>query len=298
VGGDGKMHIYTRTVVAIPAAYKEDQSLDLESTKKYVEYLDSQNVGTVMTTAGTSHFNLLSIDEVHRLNESVVKSFSGQKIIGVPALSLCMAKEFVKTAHNYLDEKSNLMFLYPDRYYTDELIESYMESVGLECKNSIYIHGKTVRNAVGGSWDYNSEVINNLFYKGILRGIKEEHSQLNKSYDFVSDVNKDIDVIVAGGSMRRFEFLRSAGANSFLSGVGNLFPKIEQQYLDGDKEGPLEIEKKMFKVFMKYGWHKSLRIALDYLDLTCYNNREPWPATVLKERLDIANIIEEIKYEK
>ena len=102
------MHIYTRTVVAIPAAYKEDQSLDLESTRKYVEYLDSQSVGTVMTTAGTSHFNLLSIDEVHRLNESVVKSFSGQKIIGVPALSLCMAKEFVKTAHNYLDEKSNL----------------------------------------------------------------------------------------------------------------------------------------------------------------------------------------------
>ena len=73
--------------------------------------------------------------------------------------------------------------------------------------------------------------------------------------------------------MRRYEFLRSAGANAFLSGVGNLFPDVEQRYIDRDIDLPLQLEKKMFDVFMKYGWHKSLRIALDYLDLTCYNNR-------------------------
>ena len=98
--------------------------------------------------------------------------------------------------------------------------------------------------------------------------------------------------------MRRFEFLRSSGANAFLSGVGNLYPEVEQQYLDGDREKPLEIEKKLFKVFMKYGWHKSLRIALDYLGLTCYNNREPWPLTTGQERLEIIKVVEEIKHEK
>ena len=54
----------------------------------------------------------------------------------------------------------------------------------------------------------------------------------------------------------------------------------------------------MFKTFMRYGWHKSLRIALNYLDLTCYNNREPWPVTTEKEQIEITKVIEEIRYEK
>jgi len=46
---------------------------------------------------------------------------------------------------------------------------------------------------------------------------------------------------------------------------------------------------------MKNGWHKSLRISLKYLDLTCYNNRQPWPATTEKELQEIVKVIEEIK---
>ena len=133
----------------------------------------------------------------------------------------------------------------------------------------------------------------------MIEGIKEEHSNLYKSYDFVSKLDPDMDVIVAGGSsMRRFEFLESAGANAFLSGVGNLFPHIEQQYLDGDKDVALSIEKRFFDVFMKYGWHKSLRIGLDILNLTCYNDRNPWPRRDPEEYKEIKNIVEFIKNEK
>ena len=50
----------------------------------------------------------------------------------------------------------------------------------------------------------------------------------------------------------------------------------------------------MFNVFMKYGWHKSVRIALKYLDLTCYNNRDPWAKSSEKEKEEIMNVIQEI----
>tara|TARA_R110000851_G_scaffold54271_4_gene128236 strand:- start:620 stop:1492 length:873 start_codon:yes stop_codon:yes gene_type:complete len=287
-----------RTVVAIPPDYKKNQSLDLESSKNYVKYLDERNVDTVMTTAGTSHFNLLTCDEIHQLNKTVVTSFSGKKIIGVPILSLNQTKEFVKIANEYLDEDSNLMLLYPDRFYNNDVVERYLESIAEICEDRIYIHGKTLRKATGGLWDYESQVVNNLFDKGLLKGIKEEHSQLEKSYNFISDLKTEVDVIVAGGSMRRFEFLRSAGANSFLSGVGNLFPTVEQRYIDGDRKYALEIEKKMFKVFMQHGWHKSLRISLKHLNLTCYHNRQPWPPTTETERLQITKVVKEIKNER
>lgn len=287
-----------RTVVAIPASYDSSEDLELESTKKYLSYLENNLVDTVMTTAGTSHFNLLSNKEVHDLNRCVVENFKGKKIIGIPALSTKQAIEFVEEASDYIDSNTNLMALYPERFYEERFIKKYMHSIREKTANKIYIHGKTIRNATGGVWDYNSNILNELFYEQVLEGIKEEHSNLYKSYDFVSKLDPGLDVIVAGGSMRRFEFLESAGANSFLSGVGNLFPHIEQQYLDGNKDRAIEIEKIFFDVFMKYGWHKSLRIGLDIMNLTCYNDRSPWPQRDPEEYKEIEKIIEVIKNEK
>lgn len=284
-----------RTVVGIPASYSEDQSLETESTIRYLSYLEDQGVHTVMTTAGTSHFNLLNIDEIHALNKTVANSFKGNKIIGVPALSNRDAITFIERANDYIDSSCRLMLLYPERYYSEDEIVDYMSDLRSHTDNKIYIHGKTIRNATGGSWDYNASVINKLYNYGILEGIKEEHSNLSKSYDFVSEIYPEVDVIVAGGSMRRYEYLQSAGANSFLSGVGNLFPKVEQDYLDGLTADSLNKEKQMFSVFMKYGWHKSLRIALKYLDLTCYHNRKPWPATSVLEEEAIKKVVENIR---
>jgi dihydrodipicolinate synthase/N-acetylneuraminate lyase len=284
-----------RTVVGIPASYSEDQSLETESTIRYLSYLEDQGVHTVMTTAGTSHFNLLNIDEIHALNKAVANSFKGNKIIGVPALSNRDAVAFIERANDYIDSSCRLMLLYPERYYSEDEIVDYMSDLRSHTDNKIYIHGKTIRNATGGSWDYNASVINKLYNYGILQGIKEEHSNLSKSYDFVSEIHPEVDVIVAGGSMRRYEYLQSAGANSFLSGVGNLFPKVEQDYLDGLTADSLNKEKQMFSVFMKYGWHKSLRIALKYLDLTCYHNRKPWPATSVLEEEAIKKVVENIR---
>ena len=284
-----------RTVVGIPASYSEDQSLETESTIRYLSYLEDQGVHTVMTTAGTSHFNLLNIDEIHALNKAVANSFKGNKIIGVPALSNRDAVAFIERANDYIDSSCRLMLLYPERYYSEDEIVDYMSDLRSHTDNKIYIHGKTIRNATGGNWDYNASVINKLYNYGILEGIKEEHSNLSKSYDFVSEIHPEVDVIVAGGSMRRYEYLQSAGANSFLSGVGNLFPKVEQDYLDGSTADSLNKEKQMFSVFMKYGWHKSLRIALKHLDLTCYHNRKPWPVTSVLEEEAIKKVVENIR---
>ena len=287
--------MHTRTVIGIPCSYDEQEELEIESTKKYLNYLDDHSVHTVMTTEGTSNFNLLSEEEIHKLNKCVVNNFSGHKILGVPNISLRGVINFVHKAEKYLDKNSKLMFLYPERFYDEKDIIDFYKEIRNNTSSKIYIHGKTIRAATGGTWNFNGAVLNELYDIEVLEGIKEEHPNLLKSYDFVKSLNKDLDVIVAGGSMRRYEYLSSAGANSFLSGIGNLFPEIEQSYIEGEKTEALEKEAKLFSVFMKYGWHKSLRNALNYLDLTCYNNRKPWPTTKGEEKQNIINVIEEIK---
>lgn len=289
--------MYNRTVIGIPSSFDKNENLECKSTEKYIKYLESKKAGCVMTTAGTSNFNLLSSDEIHYLNEAVI-SFDGQKIIGIPPVSTRECISFIKKATKYADEKTFFMALYPERFYNKQTIKDFMCSLRENTKNPLYIHAKPIQNATGGVWDYTSDVINDLFTNNIVQGIKEEHSAFSKSYDFVSELDKSVDVIVAGGSMRRHQFLKSAGANTFLAGVGNLFPEVEQQYLDGDIEIPLQKEIKMFRVFMKYGWHKSLRIALKLLDLTCYCDREPWPFPQKEEIEQIQKIIESLRNEK
>ena len=61
--------MHTRTVIGIPCSYDKQEELEIESTKKYLNYLDEHSAHTVMTTEGTSNFNLLSEEEIHKLNK-------------------------------------------------------------------------------------------------------------------------------------------------------------------------------------------------------------------------------------
>ena len=49
-----------------------------------------------MTTAGTSQFNLLDINEIHRLNKCVAENFNKNNILGIPPLSNIHVQSFVE----------------------------------------------------------------------------------------------------------------------------------------------------------------------------------------------------------
>lgn len=284
-----------RPVVAIPPSYSKNEDLETDSTKSYLNYLKENGAECVMTTAGTSQFNILSTEEVHTLNEAV-SSFEGQKILGVPALPIRHTVDFIKQAKDtYLDENSSLMVLYADRYYYDSVLERFLETV-TDHTDKVYLHAPKMRNGKGGDYEYSSRLISCMFTWG-LAGIKEENSSLQQSYDFVRSLPDDLDVIVAGGSMRRFQFLESAGANSFLAGIGNLFPNIENRFLSSqeDRQQMLDIESKFFDVTSKIGWHPALRASLKELGLTCFYSRQPWPELSHVEFLELATVIKEVQ---
>jgi dihydrodipicolinate synthase/N-acetylneuraminate lyase len=287
-------------VVAIPPSYFVE-SLETESTSEYVKYLHDNSATTVMTTAGTSQFNLLSTKEIHQLNQSIVDNFDGVSILGVPGCSTKDACNFVEDTEQYKKDNTHVMALYPDRFYDKNTVIDHVSRISDAWGGPVYLHTPKMRKGTGGDWDYTAEVVNELYDTDKLAGIKEEHSDLSASYNFVSALNENIDVIVAGGSMRRFNYLESAGANAFLSGIGNLFPSIETKFLKlypSWNNVSLGLETRFFNVFMKYGWHASLRSALKLLELTCLYNRNPWPELSKNAKSEIMKIIEELEHAK
>jgi len=289
-----------RPVVPIPPSYNQNQDLETDSTTKYVKFLDKNNIKTIMTTAGTSQFNLLTKEETILFNQAVVKGFSGNILVGVPPLSQKHTTEYIKDFESRLNseekERVNFLILYPDRFYNKEVLINYFTSIRLSATNPIYIHGNPIRNGKGGSWDYRPDLVNELG-SDVIAGLKEECSDLKYSYNFIQKLNPGFDIIVAGGSMRRYEFLKNAGANAFLSGIGNFFPKIELEYFN-DERSAIKAENDIFEVFMSIGWHASLRYALRHLGFTCFNDRQPWPNLTDSEKTRIINVLKEYSDEQ
>lgn len=280
-------------VIPIPPSYTEHETLCIPDTKKYLEYLESYQCPVVMTTAGTSQFNLLTEDEIAQLNQCVC-SYKYKSILGIPPVSQKAAIRFVKD--HPLPENCYYMALYPDRFYSDETIINYFKEIRQYLDRPMYVHGMFTRSGYGGVWDYTSDVLNKLFEDGIIFGIKEEHSALTASYNVLSLCHPNLDIIVAGGSMRRHQFLRSAGANAFLAGIGNLFPEIEKNYFNPDfTDASISLETKLFRVFNKHGWHRSLRIGLSILGLGCNYDRMPYPERKKEIVTEIKNILQEIQ---
>ena len=297
----------SRPVVGIPPSYDDNQNLETKTTKVYLKFLQDRGAYCVMTTAGTSQFNLLETEEIHELNQCVVSSFDHQKILGIPQLSTINAVKFAKRALQYMDEATELMALYPDRFYGENVISDYVKSISDAVGKPIYLHAQNMRHgSKSWAWNYTSDLINKLSEDDkTLRGIKEEHPNLQAAYGFIRGLNKNIDVIVAGGSMRRYQFLESAGANAFLSGIGNILPLLENMFFNAKKEERttiLDIEANFFDFCMQNGWHKSLRESLKLANLTCFNNRNPWPKTDSETLRKLTNVydttLKRIKYAK
>ena len=265
-------------VFPIPPAYDKNGNLDLNAVRKYITYLEESGVEVIMTTAGTSQFNLLKMSDIISLNK-VCAEFKGKSILGIPALSQEEASSFIVEMNKLEFKNSSLMLLYPDRYYGDSGIVDYFNSLADTSNYTCFIHGMFMRKGTGGTYNFTAELINKISLHSNIIGMKEETNDFGLAYSVCKDINKDnFIVIVAGGSMKRFLSLHSTGVQTFLTGIGNILPKIDIDFHSKLTNGKLyeaydvvnNFENLFFDVFMKYGWHLSLREGL-----YCENHYEP-----------------------
>ena len=286
-----KSTFLNKPIFPIAPSYAEGGELCVSSNKSYVEFLESQGAKVIMTTEGTSQFNLLSLQEIRKLNLLLCQTFGGVKILGIPMLSTLHTIEEVKYYNENVKEKENvlLLLLYPERFYDNNTVTSFFHEIEAFSDFNLMIHGKKIRKATGGVKEYDADLLNHIISgtKKIV-GIKEECSTFELGYDTIRNLPRDFTTIVAGKSIRRFEFLKKAGATTFLSGVGSFYPKFEIDYFSSNqKQQYLELENNFFDTFMSIGWHKSMRNALRIMGVACAQDRQPFPSCTNEEEKEI-----------
>jgi 4-hydroxy-tetrahydrodipicolinate synthase len=257
--------IFNSPVYPIPPSFNTDEDLEVESTIKYLNYLKERGAKTVMTTAGTSQFNLLNNEEIRKLN-STVSEFKGNKILGLPPLSTLHLKKEIELLNNKNLSDTYILILFPERYYDDEQVITFFEEICNHSNYPILVHGNILRKGFGGNYEYSRPLLESLKNIDGFIGMKEESSTLMHS---IKNIPEGLEVIVAGGSMRRFWSLEPHGATTFLSGVGSFNPTIDEYFYNeyynnpkNAKETMVQFETTTFNTFMSIGWHLSMRTAL------------------------------------
>ena len=288
-------------VVPIPSMYDNNGAINKLSVFHYLKFLKESGVECVMTTAGTSQFNMLAKRDVAALNFCVASEGFGSYVLGIPPTNTFKTIEQIKSLQRLIGSKKNnkcVMLLYPERYYDDETIINHFYKCADASEIPVIIHAMFMRQGNGGWYDYSAKLINRLVEHSNIIGIKEETSELGKAYNICNQINTDdCLVIAAGGSMRRFNALSPTGVQTWLAGVGNMFPKAELQFRKDTSRIDIikDFENPMFDVFMKIGWHKAMREAIRQLTLGCVINGEPFAKITSQEISAIENVLEELK---
>jgi dihydrodipicolinate synthase/N-acetylneuraminate lyase len=277
--------ISKNVVVPIPPSYSSGGELDLDNTRRYLDFLHKGGVQVIMTTAGTSQFNLLSAEEIRSLNQICGEHFPGFAILGLPPLADAHGIEEIDFYNGLNLKNAALMALYPERHYGgDEMVRSFHAQADAS-SYPLFFHGMFMRGGTGGIFDYTAELVNELAQHKNIVGMKEECTTLAAGFSLCSGIeNSDFITIVAGGSKRRFMHLGAAGAHTFLAGLENLFPGLDAQFLKAYQAGDLQacnahlqkFETPFFKVFMRLGWHAALRAGLEILGYSS-GSRMPFP---------------------
>lgn len=273
-------------VIPLPIPFKEDESVDYDALHKYVTFLVEKGIPNVMTTVGTSRFNLLTFEEIKKVNETVVKTANRRAktiVANPPQGGTIHAIDFAKHAESI--GADFFLVYFPERDYGDEHTLPFFEKLHNNTNIDILIHEMPRRNGLGpGSLQYGVDLLRKLFSFPRIVGVKEEALDAEYSNILVETFSKDAIIIGAGGGMSRYYYRDfERGSKAFLGGLGNFIPELEIDFYNkitsGDKEGARkiveDIELKYFEKVVPIGWHPHLKSALHLMGLMPKWERSP-----------------------
>lgn len=293
-------------VYPVCPAFKEDHSFDPESTSEYANYLISNDAKILMVTAGTSRFNLLTEAEIKTLNKLVVDAGKG-KTISIAANPMSGSTDkAIEFARYSKDIGADIILLYyPERYYNDDRVIAYYDSIAQSTDIGIMIHAMPMRNAKAGPMKtvpYTVELSERLSQIENIFSMKEESGDIGLRYKLAERLRDKMSFIVAGGSMRTFLSCVLYGFHGFLVGIGSIKPQIEEKFysyvLNKEYDKALyivdHIEKPFFDVAFKIGWHIAMKGAMGLSDLMPSYERPPLQRADKSEKAELKQILDKI----
>ncbi|MFK7905179.1 MAG: dihydrodipicolinate synthase family protein [Chitinophagales bacterium] len=292
----------TGPVIPLPTPFNANEEVAYEDLAKYVRFLIDNGIKNLMTTVGTSRFNLLSFEEVKKVNATVVEAAAGEAItiVANPLVGgTKMAIDFAK--HSESIGADFLLAYFPERHYGEDNTYDFFEAVGNSTDIGILLHEMPMRNGIGGgSVQYSIPLLHRLLEIENVVGLKEESMNTGYSQKILKEIAHKAVIIGAGGGMSRYLRDYWLGAKAFLGGIGNFYPQLELDFyaamMAKDYETAHKIvyeqEQPYFEKVVPMGWHPSLKVALAVKELMPLYERRPMKQASQEDKKYIHQILQ------
>lgn len=293
-------------VFPILTLFNEDGSIDEAGMVKYVDYLIDQGAKNLMCTVGTSRYDVMTAAEMLRVNELVVKAAAGRAVVMVTTPSTgptSQAMEFAQHAEKIGADA--ILAVYPDRYYGDDSVFEFFETISTSCTIGVMIHEMPIRagrSTEAPAAQYSSALLKRIFSLPNIVGLKEESGDADLIRHINTEYTHKVAVIGGRGGMGGFLQAAPFGQTTYLVGIGNFLPQMEldfyQQVITGKQAEAEAIvqrsERPFFGLAVKLGWHISLRTAMYLLGLCQPYERRPMKHLSANEQQALKAIMLEI----
>jgi 4-hydroxy-tetrahydrodipicolinate synthase len=290
-------------VFPIPTPFTYEGDVDYDSLEKYVDFLVRSDAQIIMVTVGTSRFDILTVNEMMEVNEHVVKTVAGRAVTIVTTPTngpTSQAEEFVQHAQSI--KADGILAVYPDRYYSDDSVYQFFESISKSDSIGVLIHEKPIRSGragIGPYVHYSPGLVEEIATIENVVGMKEECCQPELAYKFNTLLRDKFLIIGGGGGMREYLTAHQWGQPAYLVSIGNFAPKIELDFFealtntDYDKAELMVLEKEVpfFETAVKVGWHLALKEALEFIGLMKAWERSPLVRLSEDERNSIRKVM-------
>lgn len=299
---DNIRHHLSGPVFPLLTPFTEQGDVDLIALTNYVEFLTSCGAGTIMTTVGTSRFNLLSNEEIRAVNKTVASVSSPDTITiaaGPMTGNLRTNIEFAKHAES-IGADAYIAY-YPERWYGTEPIFEFFKELSTSVSIAIMLHELPLRSGYGGQIQYPLDLLERLISIPNMVGMKEECMDGGYAYLLHRRLQEQC-AIIGAGAMRNFMRDYHAGARANLVGVGSFFPRVEMAFQEALKSGDTErahqivrtYEDPYFNVAVELGWHPQLKETLSIFGLMPAHERKPLPRLNEDQRDRLLTCIEKL----
>lgn len=297
-----------RPIYPIPTFFDSCEQVDYLAVEDYVEFLKRHGPLPVMVTAGTSRLNLLSNEELKKLNAAVThaahRGQHRQVAIAANPMSGPLSSSLDVAKHAEGIGADVFLVYYPERYYDDDTVVDYYREIASHTSLPLMIHGMPLRNATGGPpKPFDNTLCKKLSDIPQVIGIKEESLSEKVRYDIAKDLRDRLVITAAGESMRMFLSSAPFGVQSYLVGVGSMSPAVEEQfyrlYSDGRINDAASLvdatETPFFEVAKRVGWHIAMKAGLAASGLFQDHERKPLRAVTDHQRKQIVQVMQDIK---
>lgn len=297
-------------VFSIITPFKNNgKDIDYDSLENYIQYMYDNGAKIFYAMAFNTRYLLMNEDEIYKVNECVikkVKSFEDDETIIIVGDPLdCSTETSIKFAQHAKDKGADMISLIYRAYlFFDDHVFNHYNTIANAVDIPILVHEmpfmKGIPKHQNGNWSI--DLLDRLANIPNVIAVKEDAKMDDYTKDIVDKISDRVAIVVSGNGLQQWSKV-SEKCQAWLSGIGNLFPKVEIDYYkyhlnnqeDKCNEIIENIEKPFFFVKDNYSWHLGIKSAMEHLNIMSKQERMPYQELDEEKHKHVGEIVGQIK---